>query len=74
MPDTIRLPSFRLDNRVAMVTGSGAGIGAGIATGLAEAGADLVLGEEAFQGTTVGGNRLRGEPALDPRPIQETGD
>ena len=43
MPDAIRLPSFRLDDRVAMVTGSGAGIGAGIATGLAEAGADLVL-------------------------------
>ena len=35
MLDAIRLPSFRLDGRVAMVTGSGAGIGAGIATGLA---------------------------------------
>ena len=43
MSDKIRLPSFRLDDRVAMVTGAGAGIGAGIATGLAEAGADLVL-------------------------------
>jgi NAD(P)-dependent dehydrogenase (short-subunit alcohol dehydrogenase family) len=43
MPDTITLPSFRLDDRVAMVTGSGAGIGAGIASGFAEAGADLVL-------------------------------
>jgi NAD(P)-dependent dehydrogenase (short-subunit alcohol dehydrogenase family) len=38
-----RLPSFRLDNRVAMVTGAGTGIGAGIASGFAEAGADLVL-------------------------------
>ena len=43
MPDTITLPSFRLDDRVAMVTGSGTGIGAGIASGFAEAGADLVL-------------------------------
>ena len=43
MSDKIRLPSFRLDDRVAMVTGAGAGIGGGIATGLAEAGADLVL-------------------------------
>src|SRR3954466_4813399 len=43
MPDAIRLPSFRLDDRVAMVTGAGSGIGAGIAAGLAEAGADVVL-------------------------------
>jgi short-subunit dehydrogenase len=42
MPDEIRLPSFRLDGRVAMVTGR-TGIGAGIASGFAEAGADLVL-------------------------------
>jgi NAD(P)-dependent dehydrogenase (short-subunit alcohol dehydrogenase family) len=34
---------FRLDGRVAVVTGSGQGIGRGIAVGLAEAGADLVL-------------------------------
>jgi NAD(P)-dependent dehydrogenase (short-subunit alcohol dehydrogenase family) len=43
MPEPIRLQSFRLDGRVAMVTGSGTGIGAGIAAGFAEAGADLVL-------------------------------
>ena len=37
------LDRFRLDDRVAVVTGSGRGIGRGIALGLAEAGADVVV-------------------------------
>lgn len=37
------LDRFRLDGRVAMVTGAGKGIGAGSAVALAEAGADVVL-------------------------------
>lgn len=39
------LDSFRLDGRVALVTGATAGLGAGIAMALAEAGADLVVHE-----------------------------
>lgn len=38
------LDRFRLDGRVAVVTGASSGLGAGFAVALAEAGADLVLG------------------------------
>lgn len=42
-PGTSVLDLFRLDGRVAVVTGAGSGLGAGIALALAEAGADVVL-------------------------------
>ncbi|MBA2941607.1 glucose 1-dehydrogenase [Paenibacillus sp. CGMCC 1.16610] len=37
------LPSFRLGNKIALVTGAGRGIGRALAIGLAEAGADVAL-------------------------------
>jgi len=38
-----QMPSFRLDNRVALVTGGGRGLGLGMALALAHAGADIAL-------------------------------
>lgn len=38
------LDSFRMDGKVAVITGAGKGIGAGIARAFAEVGADVVLG------------------------------
>ena len=38
------LDLFRLDGRVAVVTGASSGLGAGFAVALAHAGADVVLG------------------------------
>ena len=39
----LKLPSFRLDGKVALVTGAGTGLGAAISIGLAESGAEVLL-------------------------------
>lgn len=44
MPESPQPPSFRLDGRVALVTGASSGLGAYFALVLAAAGADLALG------------------------------
>jgi 2-deoxy-D-gluconate 3-dehydrogenase len=41
----MQIPSFSLNGKVALITGSGSGIGRTIAIGLAQAGADLVITE-----------------------------
>jgi NAD(P)-dependent dehydrogenase (short-subunit alcohol dehydrogenase family) len=43
-PESHVLDRFRLDGRVAVVTGASSGLGAGFAVALAQAGADLILG------------------------------
>jgi NAD(P)-dependent dehydrogenase (short-subunit alcohol dehydrogenase family) len=43
MPDDPKLPSFRLDGKVALVTGAGGGLGAAIAAGFAQSGAEVIL-------------------------------
>ncbi|MGE0129401.1 MAG: SDR family NAD(P)-dependent oxidoreductase [Blastocatellales bacterium] len=41
--DEFQMPSFRLDGRVALVTGGGRGLGLGMAQALASAGADVAI-------------------------------
>lgn len=52
--------AFRLDGRVAMVTGSSRGLGQGAALALAEAGADLVLVDRSRPEETVAAARALG--------------
>lgn len=60
------LDQFRMDDQVAVVTGSGQGIGRGIAWGLADAGCDVVLNARRVDDleVTAEGVRERGRRAL----------
>ena len=72
------LDQFRLDDRVAVVTGSGRGIGRGIAWALADAGAHVVLNARRIADleATAAGVRQRGRRTLvvegDIRDFSET--
>ncbi len=57
------LDLFRLDGRVAVVTGSSRGLGAGMALALAEAGADVVCVERSADSTTADAVRALGRRA-----------
>ena len=41
----MNFPSMRVENKIAVVTGTGSGLGRAIAIGLAQGGADVVLTE-----------------------------
>ena len=57
------LNSFKLDNKVALVTGAAQGLGQGMALGLAEAGADVVLLDRNPADETAERNRMLGRRA-----------
>src|SRR3954462_4148198 len=55
LPRMSILDGFRLDGKVAIVTGASSGLGVAFARGLAEAGADVAVGARRVE-------RLRGHP------------
>lgn len=57
------LDAFRLDNKVALVTGAGVGLGRGIALGLAHAGADVACHGHPDAGETINDIRTMGRRA-----------
>lgn len=57
----INAPTFRLDGRLALVTGSSAGIGLALARGLGQAGATVVLNGRDAARLTQAHQQLRGE-------------
>lgn len=59
------LESFRLDGRVALVTGASRGLGQAMAIALAQAGADVALSSSSEAGETVAAVRAAGRRVID---------
>jgi NAD(P)-dependent dehydrogenase (short-subunit alcohol dehydrogenase family) len=57
--DEFKMPSFRLDDRIALVTGGGRGLGLGIAQALASAGADIAIAARTQSELEVAAGLLR---------------
>jgi 2-deoxy-D-gluconate 3-dehydrogenase len=64
----MKIPTFRLDDKIAIVTGAGSGMGQAFAIGLAQAGANVVItelpGKEANTEKTATAVRTAGRKAL----------
>lgn len=63
------LDSFRLDDRVALVTGAASGIGTGLAEAMAEAGADVALVDVDTDGLEATADRLEADTDASTLPI-----
>jgi NAD(P)-dependent dehydrogenase (short-subunit alcohol dehydrogenase family) len=57
--DEFQMPSFRLDGRVALVTGGGRGLGLAMAQALAEAGADVAIASRTQSELEVAADLIR---------------
>lgn len=64
---------FRLDGRLALITGASSGLGARIAATLDAAGADLVLTARDTERLQHTAGRLRGTPAVIPGDLRDPG-
>jgi len=57
----VKLPAYRLDGRVALITGASAGLGAAIAIGMAQAGAEVAIMARSREGLDRVAARIRAD-------------
>ena len=69
-----RTPSFRLDDRRALVTGAGRGIGVALAAALAEAGASVVLAARTATEVEAAAEAIRATGARAEAAVLDVGD